>query len=140
MKCQDLRCNISRQNPYIVIHHQYQLTPQLTTTVSTFYVFLKLIMYNREVENNTFETYGILLASFVLCWVEVWLFETKVRACPFPLCRAVYIIQLHRDHDHIWSCFPELSWKLIRVTLLQRPCALLLLVVNLRMQRLGLTL
>jgi len=41
-------------------------------------VFLKLIMYNREVTNNTFETYGILLASFVLCWVEVWLFETKV--------------------------------------------------------------
>jgi len=63
---------------YWVVVSVMQATVILTTTVSTFFVFLKLIMYNREVTNNTFETYGILLASFVLCWVEVWLFETKV--------------------------------------------------------------
>lgn len=63
---------------YWVVVSVMQATVILTTTVSTLYVFLKLTMYNREVTNNTFETYGILLASFVLCWVEVWLFETKV--------------------------------------------------------------
>ena len=27
---------------------------------------------------NNFETYALLLISFLLCWIEVWMFESKV--------------------------------------------------------------
>eukprot|EP00116_Pleurobrachia_bachei_P011300 sb/3471562/ len=42
----------------------------VTTVASTAYVFVKLILFDK-VDNNTFETYSLLLASFVLCWTEV---------------------------------------------------------------------
>eukprot|EP00116_Pleurobrachia_bachei_P008840 sb/3469102/ len=61
---------------YWVIMSKLQITV-IVTTVASAYVFVKLILFDK-VDNNTFETYSLLLASFVLCWTEVWLFETKV--------------------------------------------------------------
>ncbi|KAL5259209.1 hypothetical protein ACHWQZ_G009610 [Mnemiopsis leidyi] len=63
---------------YWVIVSKLQITIALTTTVSTIYIFVKLILFTREAAWNNFETYALLLISFLMCWIEVWMFESKV--------------------------------------------------------------
>ncbi|XP_063679533.1 stAR-related lipid transfer protein 3-like isoform X3 [Bolinopsis microptera] len=63
---------------YWIIVSQLQITIALTTTISTIYIFLKLIIFQRDSAWNNFETYALLLISFLLCWIEVWMFESKV--------------------------------------------------------------
>ena len=48
---------------------------------------------------NNFETYALLLISFLLCWIEVWMFESKVLKIENQVSR--YLRELRSQYSNI---------------------------------------